>query len=226
MSDRAERINRIIHLLDWDNRIFQKKLLITVAFIGLVFSFSLPSLAQTVIVIYKHELQLEVWKNGSIKKQWEICKLSKLAGRKTKEGDKLVPEGIYEVDSYNSKSASHKTLHINYPNAFDRSQGSSGGSIGIHGKCSSVGCIGMSNQQMDEIVKALKSELKDLPIPVLIYYTSQSSRVDNLIKLYRKRGNASAATFLDRMEKVRAFWNEHHRVPNYTWDARGYVLKE
>lgn len=194
--------------------------------LGLFVGIPLPSSAQTAIVIYKQELRLEVWKNGSMEKQWKICKLSTLTGRKTKEGDMLVPEGIYQIDSYRSNSASYKTLHINYPNGFDRSQGCTGGSIGIHGKCSSVGCIGMSNKQMDEIVKVLKKELKSLPIPVLIFYSSKENRVKSLIKLYEKRGNESAATFLERLEKVREYWETHHRVPEYTWDKDGYVVKE
>jgi hypothetical protein len=192
--------------------------------LGLLLGLSMPSPAQTVIVIYKQELRLEVWKDGAMEKQWSICKLSTLAGRKTEEGDMLVPEGIYEVDTYNPNSGSYKTLHINYPNAFDRTQGCTGGAIGIHGKCSSVGCIGMSNQQMDEIVKMLKKDLKTLPIPVLIFYSSKVSRVKRLIKLFRQRGDKSSATFLERMEKVRMYWDEHHRVPEYTWDKHGYVV--
>ena len=84
----------------------------------------------------------------------------------------------------------------------------------------------MSNQQMDEIVEVLKKELKNLPIPVLIFYSSEARRVQSLIKLYRKRRDQSAATFLERMEKVRTFWDEHHLVPKYTWDENGYVVKE
>jgi len=193
--------------------------------LGLFVGISPPSPAQTVIVIYKQELQLEVWKDGSKKRQWTICKLSTLAGRKTKEGDMLVPEGIYEVDSYNPKSGSYKTLHINYPNDFDLSQGCTGGAIGIHGKCSSVGCIGMRNEQMDEIVALLKTELNNLPISVLIFYSSKPNRTQNLIRIHRVRDSGSKTVFLERMEKVREYWEEHHRMPNYGWDEHGYVLK-
>lgn len=132
----------------------------------------------------------------------------------------------HAVDSYNPHRASYRTLHINNPNGFDRSQGTTGGAIGIHGKCSSVGCIGMSNEQMDEIVTLLKTELNNLPIPVVIFYSSKPNRTQNLIRIYRDRDSESKAVFLERMEKVREYWDEHHRAPDYGWDEHGYVLKE
>jgi murein L,D-transpeptidase YafK len=84
-----------------------------------------------------------------------LIKLSRIKCRAA-QGDQQVPEGIYAITGFNPKSALHKTLQLNYPNAFDRSKGATGGGIGIHGKCASVGCIGMRNDQMDSIEKALK----------------------------------------------------------------------
>jgi hypothetical protein len=185
-----------------------------------------PSPAQTVIVIYKQELRLEIWKDGNRTQQFSICSLSSLAGRKTAQGDQQVPEGIYAITGFNPKSASYKTLNLNYPNAFDRSQGATGGGIGIHGKCASVGCIGMRNDQMDSIEKALKHELTRLPIPVLIFYSEKAERVERLIQLFRKQGNETEMKFVKQLERVREFWDEHHRVPEYTWDKHGYLLKQ
>lgn len=113
-----------------------------------------------------------------------------------------MPEGIYAVTSFNPKSASYKTLSINYPNGFDRSQGATGGDIGIHGKCASVGCIGMRNDQMDSIEKVLKQELKHLPIPVLIFYSEKSDRVQRLIQLFKKQKNDTEVKFLERLERI------------------------
>lgn len=197
-----------------------------VLFVGLLVGISPTSHAQTVIVIYKQELRLEIWKDGNRTQQFSICSLSSLAGRKKTQGDQQVPEGIYAITSFNPESSSYKTLHINYPNAFDRSQGSTGSGIGIHGKCASVGCIGMRNDQMDSIEKALKKELKRLPIPVLIFYSERSERVQRLIQLFSKQGNDTEVKFLERLEKVREYWDEHHRVPKYSWDKDGYVVKE
>lgn len=181
---------------------------------------------QPTIVIYKQEQRLEIWKNGTRTHQFTICSLSPRICRKKAQGDEKVPVGIYSITSFNPESSSYKTLHINYPNAFDRSQGATGGGIGIHGKCASVGCIGMRNDQMDSIEKALKQELKRLPIPVLIFYSEKSERVQRLIQLFSKQGNDTEVKFLERLEQVRQYWDEHHRVPKYSWDAYGYLLKE
>jgi murein L,D-transpeptidase YafK len=197
-----------------------------VLFVGLVVGISFPSHAQTVIVIYKQELRLEIWKDGTLTQQFSICSLSSIAGRKKAQGDQQVPEGIYAITSFNPKSASYKTLRLNYPNAFDRSQGATGGDIGIHGKCASVGCIGMRNDQMDSIEKVLKKELKRLPIPVLIFYSERSEHVQRLIQLFKKQKNDTEVKFLERLEQIRVYWDEHHRVPKYTWDKDGYVVKE
>lgn len=157
-----------------------------------------------------------------------IQHLHPLLPRWQKEGSgrSAGPEGIYAITGFNPKSSSYKTLNLNYPNAFDRSQGATGGGIGIHGKCASVGCIGMRNDQMDSIEKALKKELKRLPIPVLIFYSEKSERVERLIQLFKKQGNDTEVKFLERLEKVREYWNLNHRVPKYGWDKYGYLVKK
>lgn len=179
-----------------------------------------------VIVVHKQELRLEIWRGGTRMRQFGICSLSSLAGRKRAQGDQLVPEGIYAITGYNAKSASYKTLRVNYPNAFDRTQNATGGGIGIHGNCASSGCVGMRNGDMDSIVKTLARELKHLPIPLLIFPSEKDLRVRNLIRLHRDRGEENEAVFLERLETIRIFWNQHHHVPRYSWDSKGYRLEE
>ncbi len=84
----------------------------------------------------------------------------------------------------------------------------------------------MRNDQMDSIEKALKKELKQVPIPVLIFYSEKPERVDRLIQLFRKQGNGTETKFHERLEKVREYWAAHHRVPEYTWDELGYLVKD
>lgn len=40
-------------------------------------------------------------------------------GPKEKEGDDKIPEGLYSIDSRNTKSSYHFSLHISYPNLQD-----------------------------------------------------------------------------------------------------------
>ena len=60
-------------------------------------------------------------------------------GPKIAAGDERTPEGDYVLDRKNEKSNFYKSIHISYPNGFDRERAaqlgvSPGGSIMIHGQ--------------------------------------------------------------------------------------------
>jgi murein L,D-transpeptidase YafK len=112
-------------------------------------------------------MKLVIVNNGKIIASFEICSLANRFGPKTKAGDMKTLEGTYRISFINRKSASYKTIGINYPNAEDRKLGRTGGGIGIHRKCCSSGCIGMMNQDMDKIIWILDS-LKGKTCPAVI----------------------------------------------------------
>jgi hypothetical protein len=70
-----------------------------------------------------------------------------------KEGDRQVPEGFYAITpgQMNPNSAYYLSFNVGYPNAYDRAHGATGGSIMVHGACSSAGCFSMTDQQIAEI---------------------------------------------------------------------------
>jgi L,D-transpeptidase catalytic domain len=78
-------------------------------------------------------------------------------GPKLREGDRQVPEGIYGVDSLNPNSRYHLALRLDYPNAQDRAWAENdgrrelGGDIMIHGRSSSVGCLAIGDQAVEEL---------------------------------------------------------------------------
>lgn len=68
-----------------------------------------------------------------------------ISGPKREEGDYKTPWGRYEI----SNTFSYKNLPavlVKYPNAYDRSVGSTGGRILIHGGRSSVGCVSVQDE--------------------------------------------------------------------------------
>ena len=70
------------------------------------------------------------------------------------QGDYQVPEGFYYINEFNPNSNYHLSLGLNYPNASDRILSDSlspGGDIYIHGSCVSVGCIPVTDEQIEEI---------------------------------------------------------------------------
>ena len=114
--------------------------------------------APVLIRTYKKEAEFEMWKmkpDGRyvLLKTFPMCRWSGQLGPKTREGDRQVPEGFYNITPGQMNPDSHYYLSFNvgYPNAFDRAYGRGGGSIMVHGACSSMGCFSMTDQQIAEI---------------------------------------------------------------------------
>lgn len=92
-------------------------------------------------------------------KSYPILAASGGPGPKTREGDNQVPEGLYRVESLNPNSAFHLALRLDYPNDEDRRAAKEegrdvatlGGDIMIHGKSSSIGCLAMGDEAIEEI---------------------------------------------------------------------------
>ena len=107
---------------------------------------------------FKKEAELEIWKQQAdgqytLLKTYPMCRWSGQLGPKVKEGDRQVPEGFYTITpgQMNPNSAYYLSFNVGYPNAYDRAHGYSGGSIMVHGACSSAGCFSMTDDQIAEI---------------------------------------------------------------------------
>ncbi len=114
--------------------------------------------APVLIRAYKKESELEIWKmkadgRYALLKTYPMCRWSGQLGPKAREGDRQVPEGFYSITPAQMNPNSHYYLSFNvgYPNAYDRAQGHAGGSIMVHGICSSAGCFSMTDPQIGEI---------------------------------------------------------------------------
>lgn len=109
---------------------------------------------------FKFDSELEVWAKNKLTdtfshfKTYRVCALAGYMGPKRIQGDYQVPEGFYYINEFNPYSAYHLSLGLNYPNASDRVLSDSlrpGGEIYIHGSCVTVGCIPITDQQIDEL---------------------------------------------------------------------------
>ena len=129
---------------------------------------------------FKFDSQLEVWvkeaksSTFSLFKTYPVCALAGSLGPKRVQGDYQVPEGFYYINEFNPFSSYYLSLGLNYPNASDRILSDSvkpGGDIYIHGSCVTVGCIPITDQQIDELY-VLAAYAKDAGqdyIPVHIF---------------------------------------------------------
>ena len=98
-------------------------------------------------------------------KSYKFTNFSGDLGPKLKEGDKQIPEGIYQLDYLNPNSAYHLSMKVNYPNAFDQAKGkiegrdNLGSDIFIHGKNETIGCIPIGDEAIEELFVLSKNAL-------------------------------------------------------------------
>ncbi len=180
---------------------------------------------------YKYERILEIWcKNNSDEKfqqftSYEFCNTSGDLGPKRKEGDKQIPEGLYEINILNPYSSYYLSLGINYPNKSDiiRSDATKpGGEIYLHGGCATLGCIPITDDKIKELFilteKAKNNHQKALTIHIYPFRMNE----ENMMHFKKQYKNL----FPFWME-LKPFYNdfvETHKVANFTMDTKGHYL--
>ena len=124
------------------------------------------------VLIEKKERRLTLLSKGEVIKTYQIALGGDPIGPKERQGDNKTPEGTYIIDSRNSNSDYHLSLHISYPNEKDKMRAkelgvSPGGNIMIHGIKNGLawvggshadvdwtkGCIAVTDEEMEEIYK-------------------------------------------------------------------------
>ncbi|WP_439554576.1 L,D-transpeptidase family protein [Flavobacterium macrobrachii] len=129
------------------------------------------------ILAFKKEQILEVVVRKNENESWKLLKMypftafSGKIGPKLKNGDKQIPEGIYQMEYLNPNSKYHLSIKVNYPNAFDIEKAKLDGrtdlgcDIMIHGKSVTIGCIAVGDKNIEEIfILATKTKNKHFPI--------------------------------------------------------------
>jgi outer membrane protein assembly factor BamD (BamD/ComL family) len=124
------------------------------------------------ILIEKKERRLSLISKDKVLKAYKIALGGNPDGPKERQGDNKTPEGTYVIDSRNTDSRYHLSLHISYPNEKDKKRAkelgvSPGGDIMIHGIKNGFswvgdfhteidwtkGCIAVTDEEIEEIDK-------------------------------------------------------------------------
>jgi len=108
---------------------------------------------------FKQEQIIEVWATDDVQykliKTYNFTATSGTLGPKQKEGDLQIPEGFYQLETFNPESKFHLSFKINYPNFADSIRNKSiqnlGGDIYIHGSNQTVGCIPIGDEHIAEL---------------------------------------------------------------------------
>ena len=185
---------------------------------------------------FKYDGQLEVWVKNERKeafklfKTYKVCAMAGTLGPKRMQGDYQVPEGFYYINEFNPYSNYYLSLGLNYPNPSDKVLSDSlrpGGDIYIHGSCVTVGCIPLTDQQIDELyilAAYAKNGGQDF-IPVHIYpirYNNKRS-VDYLQTLTRT--DKSLKVFADKLQLVYDHFEATKQLPVIMTNTNGdYVF--
>jgi len=185
---------------------------------------------------FKYDSQLEVWVKNEIKdpfqlfKTYKVCALAGTLGPKRMEGDFQVPEGFYYINEFNPKSNYYLSLGINYPNVSDRILSDSlkpGGDIYIHGSCVTVGCIPITDGQIDELY-ILAAHAKDAGqdfIPVHIFPIRYNvKRSTNYLETLTK-DDPALKQFALRLEDAFDYFEKYRQLPIVMTNEKGdYVI--
>jgi len=157
--------------------------------------------AQLYIRSFKYDSQLEVWvkqeseSNFTLFKTYPVCALE-----------------------FNPYSNYYLSLGLNYPNASDRILSDSikpGGDIYIHGSCVTVGCIPITDQQIDElyILATFARDAGQDFIPVHIFpcrfdVPRSKAYLDELVK-----DDPSLKRFSDKLSDAYFYFEKTRRLP-------------
>lgn len=118
---------------------------------------------EVALLAFKDTRVMELHARASPDAAWQYVRTyavvgaSGKAGPKLMEGDRQVPEGLYQIELLNPSSRFHLSLRLNYPNDFDRRMGAADGrsnlgtDIMIHGGSSSIGCLAMGDEAAEDL---------------------------------------------------------------------------
>lgn len=135
------------------------------------------------VSVDKSKRRLYLFKDGEVIREFRIALGKQPIGHKREEGDQRTPEGNYSLGHVMENSQFYRSIHIDYPNLNDMAIANSlslnpGGDIKIHGQKNGEarssafvqsfdwtdGCIALTNEEMDELLRLVK---QGTPIEIL-----------------------------------------------------------
>jgi murein L,D-transpeptidase YafK len=179
---------------------------------------------QLYIRSFKQDGQLEIWVRNEMTepfvlfKTYNVCALSGKLGPKRKEGDLQVPEGFYYINEFNPNSDYHFSLGINYPNQSDlyfTDSKAPGGEIYIHGKCTTVGCIPILNNPIEELyvlANIIRKQGQDF-IPVHIFPVRFSNENSFKVLQSHTAQNSIYQDFVNQLKEVFNYFEQYKQLP-------------
>lgn len=179
---------------------------------------------------FKFEEDVEVWVKSADSTDYKrfdtykFCSNVGSLGPKRRQGDLQIPEGLYRLSAFNPNSNFHLSLKVNYPNRSDSIKGyrpQLGDLIFIHGGCSTIGCIPITDRRIEELyilsmmARAGGQEL----IPIQLFPVRLTE--ENMETLNGLAGRISGSTieFWNELVPFYRYFEANHRELDYRIDS-------
>jgi murein L,D-transpeptidase YafK len=187
---------------------------------------------QIYIRSFKYDSQLEVWVRNSndeaykLFKTYKVCAMAGALGPKRFDGDYQVPEGFYYVNKFNPNSEYHLALKVNYPNQSDKLLSDSlkpGGEIYIHGSCVTVGCIPITDTQIEELyilAANAKNSGEDF-IPVHIFPVRYNNKASMAYLAKVSKDDQELQRFAVQLKVAYDYFEKEKRLPVIMVNSKG-----
>ncbi|MFY0644510.1 MAG: hypothetical protein JXR19_08590 [Bacteroidia bacterium] len=184
---------------------------------------------------YKFEEDLEIWAKDRDSTRYrfitkyKFCSNVGSLGPKKQQGDLQIPEGLYELSKFNPESNYLLSLKVNYPNLSDSLRLKSrdmGGMIFIHGGCSTIGCIPVTDDKIKEVyVFSLLARLSGQEhIPIHIFPIKLSD--ENMQALTAAGPSDALNSFWLNLKQAYDLFCESYESPQYAVNKGGYYVFE
>lgn len=180
--------------------------------------------------IFKYEKEVQVWLKspGTSKfklfKTYAICSSSGELGPKRTQGDGQVPEGFYEIESFNPVSSYHLSMKVGYPNKSDnlKAEGKPGGDIMIHGNCVTIGCVPIENDPIEELyILCVEAKDKKYKIRSDIF---PCKFTDENVKMLKKNFPEEKNIFWETIKVGYDFFEKSNTPPKFIIDKLGNYI--
>ncbi len=162
-------------------------------------------------------------------KTYKVCAISGQLGPKRIQNDFQVPEGFYYINAFNPFSNYDLSLKLDYPNLSDKiisHQVNPGGDIYIHGSCASIGCIPITDKEIEElytIAVYAKANGEDF-IPIHIFPIAFNDKESNEYLYSAIKSNPSYLKFLTPLKIAYSFFEKYKKLPYTATDSKGNYL--
>jgi murein L,D-transpeptidase YafK len=186
--------------------------------------------AQVLLRIFKQDDVVELWVQPAAKqpfvhlKDYAVCARSGTLGPKRRMGDLQVPEGFYQVSTYNPTSLFHLSMKVSYPNASDKirgAKGSLGGDIFIHGSCVTIGCVPLTDRWIEELYLIALDTATARKNPTLVHLFPTRMTDESLAALKRDNPRPEWHTLWDELKVGYDRFEKDHLPARFTVDQDG-----